>query len=395
MGMQLGKEQKPESHPKRTVPIESIIEGTISQTIFGEVFYVSENFHLDYKHGSVLLQKPKSIETLSTWAKIPQIKTHHFENIYFLDTETTGLSGGTGTLAFMVGIGRFTPEGFLLRQYFLRHPAEEPAMLASLCAFMEPLAGVCTYNGKSFDIPLMNARFIMNSLTSPFPGLPHFDLLALSRRIWRDRLTSCTLQNIESQVLNVNRESQEVPGYLIPEMYTEYLRSGNAEPMKGIFYHNAIDVLSLAALFIHSADLLHNPLRDIQHEGIDLAAIGRLFKMLGQEEEAIAVFEKSIEQHLPDHIFQQTLLHYAEIFKKSGDYSKAVLLWQNAADRGNILACEELAKYFEHKEKDFQQAISWTEKALEYSGSNQLWLELFDHRKSRLLKKMMSLNSDK
>jgi hypothetical protein len=388
LGMQLGKEQQIHPSQSAAYPIETVVNGDVKRSIYGEVFFTSHEYPLNHLHGTSTLKKPSSIDMLSVWAKVPQIHDTHLENIVFLDIETTGLTGGTGTLAFMIGVGRFTQDGFLLNQYFLRHPGEEPALLAALSQFLEPLAAVCTYNGKTFDIPLLNTRYIMQTMGSPFPGIPHFDLLALSRRLWRDRLVSCTLGNIEQQILGVQRDAREVPGYLIPEMYTEYLRSGDARPMKGIFYHNAIDIVSLAALFIHAADLLSKPLHQQLLDGTDLASIGKLFQSLGYEEQATAIFKESIQHELPKSIYLQTLLRYASIFKHRGNNSEALLLWRKAADQGDVKSCEELAKYYEHRVKDHTQALAWTLRGITNCKGDPTWMESLAHRQHRLQRKL-------
>lgn len=388
LGMQLGKEQQYQPAQVSKFPIDSILSGTIQETIFGEAFFTKNQYQSDHKHGKVNLIRPKDFDVLANYAKVPLIENTLIENIVFLDTETTGLAGGTGTFAFMIGVGRFNREGFVLNQYFLRQPAEEAAMLALLSQFLEPSAAVCTYNGKTFDIPLLNTRYIMQSMKSPFINLPHFDLLALARRLWRDRLVSCTLGNIEQQILGVFRTEQEVPGYLIPEMYTEYLRSGDARPMKGVFYHNAIDIISLAALFTHAANLLSDPLTQNISDGIDLASLARLFQSIGFKEQATEIFDESLRQELPEDIYKNTLLNNAKIFKQKNDYQKAITLWEAGAEVRSIDACVELAMYSEHKIKNYELALSWTCLAISYSEKDSTQQDTLLHRKLRLQKKL-------
>lgn len=395
LGMQLGKEQLLKTAATKNIPIDTILDGTVLETIYGEAFFTSDHFDQNYKHGNIFLKKPQTFDLVAYYAKVPQIDQSQFKNIIFLDTETTGLAGGTGTLAFMIGVGRFTDDGFVINQYFLRQPGEEAAALATLTQFLDPLAAVCTYNGKTFDIPLMNTRYIMQAMKSPFINLPHFDLLALSRRLWRDRLISCTLGNIEREILGVMREEQEVPGYLIPELYTDYLRSGDARSMKGVFYHNAIDILSLAALFVYVAGFLSDPHIYQTVDGIDLASLGRLYKALGHDEHATKVFDESLKRNLPKEIYIKTLMHYANIFKQKKEPAKAVGLWEKAAEEHSIDACVELAKYYEHCSKEYDKAIIWTLQGIALAENEPVLLEALAHRKQRLDRKIEQPNFEK
>ena len=165
----------------------------------------------------------------------------------FLDTETTGLVGGSGTLAFLTGVGWISSQGFELQQFFLRDHGEESAALQSLASLLEAFDVLVTYNGKSFDIPLLETRYRLNRLPSPFSRLRHIDLLHSARRLWRLALESCRLKELEARILGVERQG-DVDGALIPDLYFQFLRTKNLDPLQPVFYHNAIDVLSLACL---------------------------------------------------------------------------------------------------------------------------------------------------
>ena len=139
--------------------------------ITGEVFCHEEFYPVDYIHGSKPLAPHDPIKVLCQWAGSHQLSLTNLQDFIFLDTETSGLAGGTGTYAFEVGLGRFTPEGFRLAQFFMRHPGEEPALLSGLNAFMDGMKAVVTYNGKSFDIPLLNTRYTLMAWTRPSAAL--------------------------------------------------------------------------------------------------------------------------------------------------------------------------------------------------------------------------------
>ena len=169
------------------------------------------------------------------------------ESWAFLDTETTGLAGGSGTIAFLIGVGRITPEGFRVRQFFLREHGEEASALEALAGHLRQFRVMVTYNGKAFDQPLLETRYRMARARTPFGGLSHLDLLFGARRLWKLRLESCRLVELERRILGVEREG-DVPGAMIPQLYFESLRAGNADGLAPVFYHNALDILTLACL---------------------------------------------------------------------------------------------------------------------------------------------------
>ncbi|MDO9349176.1 MAG: ribonuclease H-like domain-containing protein, partial [Anaerolineales bacterium] len=231
---------------KTVVPIEEVVDGRYISTRHGDTFVYENHYPLDYHHGVVPLCPPAPLNTLAQWANDMRLADLPLEAFAFLDTETSGLSGGTGTYAFMVGAGRFEAGTFRLLQFFMRDPGEEPALLEALADFLAPAQALVTYNGKAFDAPLLVTRYSLHSIPIPFKDYSHVDLLPLARRLWRDRLPSRSLKYIEENVLGAPRNSQEVPGYEIPYIYFDYLRSGDARPLAGVFYHNAMDIVALA-----------------------------------------------------------------------------------------------------------------------------------------------------
>jgi uncharacterized protein YprB with RNaseH-like and TPR domain len=340
---------------------------------------------------------------LGEWAGYPELSAKPADQFIFLDTETSGLAGGTGTFAFMIGLGWWQADGFKLQQFFLREPAEETAVLAALDEILTPFHTVVTYNGKSFDIPLLNARHTLSAFRSPFTGMQHVDLLALSRRIWRNRLPSRSLGSIEHDVLAINRSQEEIPGWMIPEMYFDYLKTGDSRPMAGVFYHNRMDILSLAALFLHQSNLLSRPMDWLAAEGLDLIAIAKLYDDTGRREQAIQLYEHSLSLGLPRPFFIQTIYRYADLARKEARFDQAVDLWQKAAELEEIPACLELAKYYEHRIRDYDAALRWTEKAFSLLDQSiqplymkKLTLAELQKRQARLHRKIQfrNLNSN-
>jgi hypothetical protein len=395
LGVEPGKDKRPSQPRLKKYPIEAVVDGQFRDVIYGQVFCHEEHYPQAYLHGTKPIWLAHPIHRLCQWANASSLTQTDLQNFIFLDTETSGLAGGTGTYAFEVGVGRFTKDGFHLSQFFMRHPGEEPALLAGLSSFMDGLQAVVTYNGKAFDIPLLNTRYTLMGLSSPFEGVDHFDLLPLARRLWRIRLESRTLGNVEHHILGVTRNEQEVPGYLIPEMYFEYLRTQDARPLGGVFYHNAIDILSLAGLFSHMAFLLQDPHSAAVSHPEDIVALARFFEAMGDATQAEALYRKSLSEALPINLRNDTREKLSYLLKRNGNWAGAIALWEQAALNNELFAFEELAKYYEHHRKDLATAHTWAVQAkavLESSSRTayeiQQWKMSFDHRLERLERKL-------
>ena len=394
LGVKVGAQDLPAPHPRSSWPIEEVIPGRFQDTSTGQTFLVEVAYPPEYLHGSTQLGLSLQPNTIAAWAGNPAIASHDLTAFAFLDTETSGLAGGTGTYAFMVGAGRYTNDGFQLIQFFMRDPLEEPALLLALEQFLAPCRTLVTFNGKSFDVPLLNTRYILQGWKPPFTDLAHIDLLHLSRRLWRDRLPSRTLSNLEVHILGAHRSEEEVPGWMIPSMYFEYLRNGDARPLKRIFYHNAMDVVSMAALLNHTTALLENPTNFPAIETLELAATARLYAELGQIERAVQLFQHCLKSDLPVDLFLDTAARLALIYKRQGDYPSAIPLWEAAAQAGGMFAFSELAKFYEHHAQDYTQAIRWTQSGLQFLLRadcppliRDQWQAELEHRLERLMHK--------
>lgn len=395
LGVNLGAHDLSPVKRREKYPIEQVIEGRVQETPYGEAFIVQADYPDGFQQGKSPLSPCKKLNTISSWANEPRLSDLPPDNFVFLDTETSGLAGGTGTYAFLIGVGRFTDNGFELLQYFMRDPLEEPAQLAALIGYLGDRDGLVTFNGKSFDVPLLNSRFIFNGEQTPLKSAAHLDLLPLARRLWRDRLPSRTLGYLEEHILEVNRTEEDVPGWLVPQMYFDYLRSGDARPLKSVFYHNAMDILSLAALLNHMAALLEEPVVPEEQHGIDLIAMGKLYEDLGELDEAERRYAAGLEHDLPAEVRAQGLYRWSIMEKRRENFTKACELWVIAAQDGEIFGYEELAKYYEHREKGYAQAIAWTEKAIRLIRGEKFpriesyqWLPAFEHRLDRLQRKL-------
>jgi tetratricopeptide (TPR) repeat protein len=228
----------------------------------------------------------------------------------------------------------------------------------------------------------------------PFKSYCHLDLLPLARRLWRDRLESRALKYLEQHVLGMRRSVEEVQGYEIPWLYFDYLKSGDARPLAGVFYHNAMDVVAMAALLAYVNEMVQNPYDGRVEHGLDFIALGKLFEDLGHWEEAARLFERGLELGLTESDFSLAVKRLSILQKRRGDFNEALRLWESAAANGHIYAHIEIAKYYEHKCRDVKSALRWTRSALEHVQQDKLpaymqkhWLAEIAHRLARLERK--------
>jgi uncharacterized protein YprB with RNaseH-like and TPR domain len=394
LGVRVGAGDLPQ--PQRAnYPIERVVDGRTLEMSGGQTFLVEQRYPFEYQHGSSQLRLEASMEMMAEWAGDQRLIDLSPQDYVFVDTETTGLTGGSGTYAFMIGVGRFVEDGFQLTQFFMRDPAEEPAMLSALEQYLAGCNALVSFNGRSFDIPLIQARFITNGWPPQMADTAHLDLLFLARRLWRERLPSRALGYLEEHILGQTRTEEDTPGWMIPQMYFDYLRSGDARPMKGIFYHNAMDILSLVTLTEHMARMLEDPLGSQVQHALDLVALGRLHEDLGYWEKAVQIFTSGLEQDLPPEIHHQTVKRLSFLQRRRGELPEALSLWWQAATDHQIYAHEELAKYYEHQARDFQEAKRWTEAALAILAQPETplyerlqWEDALQYRLARLERKL-------
>jgi uncharacterized protein YprB with RNaseH-like and TPR domain len=400
LGVDLGADSlKPKKAPSRAdFPIESVLSGEWQSTPSGETFVVETRYPDNFQVGSIPLRGDSPLEIIAAWAGQTHIASLNLEQFVFIDTETTGLVGGTGTYTFMIGAGRFEDRHFRLAQFFLRDPAEETAQLAALEQFVAPCKAIVSFNGKSFDIPLLNNRYIINGWPPPLQDAGHLDLLHLARRLWRARLPSRTLGDLEVKILGATRSQQDVPGWMVADLYYDYLHTGDARPLRGVFYHNEMDVVSLAALLNHMSALLSDPLGGSVEHGLDLIAIGKLYADLGYLDMATQIYQHGLTlDDVGQEPYWKALEQLSFLHKKRADLPKAMELWEQAAVAGQVYAHIELAKVYEHKQRDFNTASHWTQAAIRLvesptypSYERARWLPELEYRLARLERKQKS-----
>ena len=355
--------------------IQDVMSGEVVRTALGEHFETERLWERHRRHGSVsicdLESLPEDLLEQLSGSAIPQA---HPTRWAFLDTETTGLAGGTGTYAFLIGVGSIDSSGFRLRQFFMRDYGEEASLLARLAEYLAPFDVLITYNGKSYDQPLLETRFRMTRSRNPFDRMEHLDLLFGSRRLWKLRLDSCRLVDLENRILGVEREG-DLPGELIPYCYFEYLRTRRAFEIVPIFHHNAIDILSLACLTAIVPFAFRSPEEAALRHGADVVGLGRWVCQAGREEEGLRLFRRAVEMGLPDDLLFRTLWDIADLERRLERVDAALAIWTELATGRNPFrarALEALAKYYEHRERNYGMALEMTRSAQSLEDSPAL-----------------------
>jgi len=354
--------------------VEELLSGEVVETPCGKHFETEKLYARHKRHGSYeisdLIELPHDVLASLSGGAIP---CAHPTTWAFLDTETTGLAGGSGTYAFLIGVGSIDAHGFRVRQFFMRDYSEEPSVLHSLTAYLARFDVLITYNGKSFDQPLLETRYTMCRARHPFVRMVHLDLLYGARRLFKLRLESCRLVNLENQILGFEREG-DVPGDLIPYYYFEYLRTQLAFRLIPVFHHNVLDIVSLACLTGVIPAAFHDPEHGICKHGADLLGLARWLQMSGRLEEAHRLMRRSIEMGLADQHLFRALFDAGSLEKKLGLEYAALATFTDLSLSPNpyrVRAYEELAKHYEHREKNFLMALECVRaaRALEDSES--------------------------
>jgi uncharacterized protein YprB with RNaseH-like and TPR domain len=283
----------------------------------------------------------------------------------FLDLETTGLSGGTGTVPFLVGLAYYRDERFRVTQFFLDEMGEEAGLIGELTRFIQDMGfkSLVTYNGKAYDLPLIETRFALHRAACPLRGLPHLDFLFSARSLWKHKYESCTLFNLARQIVQAER-SEDIPGGEIPLRYFQYIRSGDFSLIEPILYHNQEDLLSLLGLVVAGAILVERN-REASARGeadaMDLYGVARLFERAGDTTTSAALLEKALAggRGLSAETSQMARKKLSRHFKRNKDWDKALPFWQGIA-AGETVDCDcfrELSMYFEHTAKDYEEAL--------------------------------------
>lgn len=373
----------------------------------GPCLVATRSYPLDERRGGWPLGEALAVRgaAVAACSRDPRLASFDFHQAAFLDTETSGLAGGTGTFAFMVGIGTFEPGRYVVRQVFMRNPAEERALLSVVGELLARGRALVTFNGRSFDAPLLNTRYALQREPSPLVDLPHFDLLPAARQRWRLRLPSCALGALEHDILDFQRSQQDVPGWLIPSIYQEYARSqGQTRPevlddMARVFYHNGEDIVSMAPL----AAMLCAPFDPDQAgttaslPAADWVSLGRCYEELDWQEASETAYRRALEAGLPAELRGLALRRLGWLLKRQERRAEAVAVWHDwitSVPGPDVTPYEELAKHHEWQEVDLAAARKWTlwglhtARQLPHGPAREEALSSLQHRLERLERKL-------
>ncbi|MRR17599.1 MAG: hypothetical protein EG826_14210 [Deltaproteobacteria bacterium] len=387
----LGRATREEARERGHRGLAEILEGCEIENEHGRFFLVSRVVKSSNPHGnrSILDAFDFDMSAAAMLANNPIISEYRSSDALFLDTETTGLAGGTGTMAFLIGLGWFEEGHFQVRQILARDFGEEKAALAYLKEIAARKKFLVTFNGKAFDVNLLSTRFIMNRLPSDLAFLPHLDLLHPSRRILGHRLENCRLVTLESDILGVTREG-DIPGWEIPQRYFDWLRRRDPRLLADIFEHNRLDVVSMATLTAHLVDILTAHALTRQTHTDDYLAAARLCLKHANAQGAQKILN-IFQEKTCDEFSGQSKKKLAQLYKRTGRMDDAAHLWEQmaACNPVEFYAVSELAKFLEHHKRDYRQAKDLIERAL--AGMNTLSedeITSLTHRLSRLKAKL-------
>ncbi len=325
------------------------------------------------------------------------IRNLNLKKTIFIDLETTGLAGGTGTFAFLVGLGFVELDHIVVRQYLLPDFQYEWLLLKHVDNLLSSFKNLASFNGKSFDIPLLRNRFVLNRMDSIMDDLPHLDLLHAARRIWKRRLNSCDLQNLEYTILGQER-GNDIPGEMIPQIYFEYIRKRQALLLRDVLEHNFHDIANLILLTMQMGKIVEDPISALPAEE-DLYSYGRYLYQNNNYAQSLPILEH-LNQHSQDSLIKQEALFLLSMtHKKTGDFQTSQRYFQKLLlhQKDHPEAIEELAKYYEHREKNFQAALELVDQSIEYCqfleqlGKTTPLLERKEslhYRRNRLQKKL-------
>jgi uncharacterized protein len=342
-------------------------------------------YPLEYQHGNYSFQELKGIVELWNEAALDHplsAKGLSGEDLFFFDTETTGLGGGAGNTIFLLGYAFLEKDAIVVRQHVLPQPGNEIPLYQS---FLENInyETLVTYNGKAFDWPQLKTRHTLIKEHVPLlPEFGHFDLYHASRRLWKNKLEKVKLSAVEEEILGLKREN-DIPGYLAPMIYFDFVERKDPEILFGIMKHNEIDVLSLITLYIH----LSRQILQVDGYGTETLEIARWLAYLGKKDEAFETYSRVIEEGNDE---EQLTAKHAIAFqkKRNKEFDSALEIWLEVAERGTekqrIEATIESSKMLEHHYKEPEKALELSSRLL---GEIEGRPKAFDSLKRDLMKR--------
>jgi uncharacterized protein YprB with RNaseH-like and TPR domain len=335
----------------------AILDGDWRQSGSHRFLVVDRSYAPGHRHGSICIAD--SLPPEEGWSRLNLLAGATCGgNLLFLDLETTGLAGGAGSYAFLVGCGWFDRGRFHVRQFLLSSFAAERALLEAVNELAGTVDALVTYNGKSFDLPLIETRYALSRLPTPLTGLPHVDMLHHARRLWHGHDDGHRLSSLESTLLGHDREG-DVPGFEIPSRYFHYVRTGDARPLDAVLEHNRRDLLSLALLTARAAQLLDDGVAATT-TAREALGIGRLYERSGMTADALACYARAVD--MGPGVYAEALYAHATLLRRLRRYDVAAQAWQRLLDLGDCSprlqreAAEALAVHHEHRLRSLMSA---------------------------------------
>ncbi|MFN8609980.1 MAG: ribonuclease H-like domain-containing protein [Vulcanimicrobiota bacterium] len=387
------EQMRHQQEKQRAVPVERALGGEAVNRQAGVFHRRHQELDATLSHGPFPLGRAQ-LRPLNHW--LPELEG---SRMLYLDTETTGLAGGSGTYAFLIGLAFFEGSRLRVEQLIMRSHNEEKAMLQYLIERLEQCDGLVTFNGKSFDIPLLQTRLIMNRLRYDLEELPHLDLLPVARRLWSGALENCKLETLETRILGLPRQG-DVPGWMVPQIFFRYLQTGCARGLAQVAEHNRRDVLTMVGLvaglwgyvdepqdwsqrFQQCPQLLHLE---------DVALAQQLFR--GRRfEEARQLLERSFaywQAQAPAPPLRQCGTLLARLRRRLGEPGRAQEIWSQLAERfpQDPELLEQVAKQQEHVHKNWASALDWVERALRIKPLAPTRIRRLNYRRDRLQRRL-------
>ena len=381
--------------------LEQLLGGVWRQHVAPSCFVVERRFDPSVSYGSARVGD-FAVRLAAAAADAPMLAggTPAPPPFVYLDLETTGLSGGAGTHAFLVGCGWFDEEdGFVTRQYLMTRHADERPMLAAVSGELASAGALVSFNGKSFDVPLLETRYLFHRFEWCAGRLPHLDVLHPARRFWGPRASpdagrgaesSCSLLSLEHHVLGARRIG-DVAGFEIPVRYFQFVRSGDARPLAAVLEHNRLDLLSLAGL---TAQLLHLVRTGVgaARDAREALALGCVYSRAGLDGRSREAYERAASGSMRL-VTISALRELALAARRARRYDDAAGCWQRLLDISGCPplvareASEALAIHHEHRVRDLEAAKMFALKSLE-SGQQRAWTEAVHHRLARIERKI-------
>jgi uncharacterized protein YprB with RNaseH-like and TPR domain len=385
--------------------IGEILGGRCVSTSFGGCLVIDRRYEADRRHGSMPIGDCEVAGGPGLKLLDPTLAAPDIPRAVFIDLETTGISGGAGTLAFLVGCGYFDLGAFQVRQFLLTSYAAERALLAAVAEFFEGADLIVTYNGKTFDVPVMETRWSFHRMSMPLDGVPHFDMLHPARRLWSARADKrgeeggCRLSTLERVLFDVRRAG-DVPGFEIPARYFRFLRSGDPRPLEPVLEHNRLDLVSLAAVTARAVRLAQEGAEGCR-DGLEALALGRVYERSGILDAAEACYRRASCAEAAD-IRGEALYRLGLRLRRARRFLEAADCWRSLLDLTESIharrnqtmralrnfAAEALAIHHEHRDRDLSAARELALFALEEAEEHGTRTEGIRHRLSRLERKI-------